>query len=107
MTSVFLYRVFLSVRALEQLEEPYVVLAEETEILDLVLEVCDTLDTHTECISRVFLAVDTAELEHVRVYHTATEDLNPSSVLAEGATLTATDVTADVHLGTWLGEWEV
>ena len=107
-TSIFFVLCFmLSVCALEQFEEPYVVFAEETEVLDLVLEVGDTLDTHTECISRVLLAVDAAELEHVGVYHAATEDLDPSCVLAEGATLAATDVTADVHLGAWLGEWEV
>ena len=93
--------------ALKEFEEPYVVLAEEAEVLHLVLEVCDTLDTHTECVARVYLAVDAAKLKHVGVNHTATKNLYPAGVLAEWASLAAADVAADVHLGTWLGEWEV
>ena len=52
LTSVFfIVMVVFLVRALEQFEESYVVLAEETEVLDLVLEVGDTLNTHTECVA--------------------------------------------------------
>ena len=41
------------------------------------------------------------------VNHTTTKNLNPSSVLTEAAALTATDVTADIHLCAWLSEWEI
>ena len=105
MTPIFVY--VLLVCALEQFEEPYVILTEETEVLDLVLEVCDTLDTHAECVTRILLAVDTAELEYVGVYHSATENLNPAGVLAERTALAAADVTADVHFGAGFGEREV
>ena len=88
-------------------KEAYIVLREHTKILDLVLEVGNTLDTHTEGITRVYIAVDAVELEHVGVYHTATQDLDPAGTLTEGTALTATDVTADVHLGRRLGEGEV
>ena len=95
------------VGALKELEETYVVLAEQAKVLYLILEVCDALDTHTECVARVYLAVDAAELENVGVYHAATKNLYPACVLAEWTAFAATDVTADVHLGAWLGEWEV
>ena len=95
------------VGALKELEETYVVLAEEAKVLYLILEVCDALDTHTECVARVYLTVDAAKLENVGVYHTATKNLDPTCVLAEWAALATADVTTDVHLGAWLGEWEV
>ena len=93
--------------ALKEFEETDVVLAEEAKVLDLILEVGDALDTHTECVARVYLAVDAAKFEYVGVYHTATQNLYPTGVLAEWASLATADVTADVHLGTWFGEWEV
>ena len=95
------------VGALKELEETYVVLAEQTKVLYLILEVCDALDTHTECVARVYLAVNAAKFEHVGVNHAATQNLYPTGVLAEWASLAATDVAADVHLGAWLGEREV
>ena len=39
--------------------------------------------------------------------HAATQDLHPSRVLAEAATLAATDVAGDIHLGAGLREGEV
>ena len=93
--------------ALKEFEETDVVLAEKTKVLDLIFEVCDALDTHTECVARVYLTVDAAKLENVGVYHTATKDLDPTCVLAEWATFATADITADVHLGTRLCEWEV
>ena len=93
--------------ALEQLQETHIVLAEEAKVLHLVLEVGDALDTHTECVARIYLAVDATKLEHVGVYHTATQNLNPTGVLAEWASLATADVATDIHFGTWLGEWEV
>ena len=95
------------VGALKQLEETDIVLAEETKVLDLIFEVGNSLNTHTECVTRIDLAVDAAKLEHVGVYHTTAQDFYPACVLAEWAALATADVTADVHLGTWLGEWEV
>ena len=97
----------LLVCRLKLLEEAYVILGEHTEVLHLILKVSDALDTHAEGIARVNLAVDAIELEYVGVDHTATEDLYPASTLTEGASLTSTDVAADVHLGRRFGEGEV
>ena len=76
----------------ELVEESCVVLREHTEVGNAILQVGDALDAKTECIAGVNLAVDAASLKYVGVYHTATQDFNPSCVLAESATLAATDV---------------
>ena len=60
------------------IEEALVVLREEAQVLHAILEVGNTLDTHTEGIASVFLAVDAACLKHVRIDHAATQDLEPS-----------------------------
>ena len=63
--------------------------------------------THTEGIAAVLLRVDAAELQHVRINHTTAEDLHPTGVLTESATLTTTDEARDIHLSTGLCEGEV
>ncbi len=99
--------VYSLVSCLELTEEAYIVLTEQTKVTYLVLEVGNTLDTHTESITSINLAVDATSLEYVRIYHTAAKNLYPTSMLAEAASLTTADVAADVHLCTWLGEGEV
>ena len=81
---------------LELTEETYVVLAEQSQVAYLVFQVGNTLDTHTEGIASIDLAVDAASLKHVRIYHTAAKNLYPASMLAEAASLTAADIA--LHL---------
>ena len=88
-------------------EEAGVVLGEEAEVADTVLEVGNALDTHAESVAGIDAGVDAAGLKVVRVDHTAAENLHPAGVFAEAASLAATDIAADVHFGTRLGEWEV
>ena len=91
----------------EVFEEADVVFREESEVLHLVLQVRDTFYAHAECITFVNLGVDAACFEHVGVGHAATEDFNPSGVLAKTTTFAATDVARDVHFSRWLCEGEV
>lgn len=91
----------------ELVEEAYIVLREHTQVGYTILQVGDTLDAKTESVAGVHLAIDAASLEHVRVDHTATQNLYPASVLAETAALTATNVARDVHFCAWLCEGEV
>ena len=51
--SIFVFMLCLT--TLEMAEESYVVLGEETQILDAVFEVGDTLHTHTECVAAIDL----------------------------------------------------
>ncbi len=45
---------------------------EETKVAHAIFQVGDTLNTHTEGITRIDIAVDTASLKVMRVNHTAT-----------------------------------
>ena len=93
--------------ALELLKEADVVFGEETKVLDAVFEVRDTLYTHSEGITAIFLAVNAAGLQHIRVHHATTEDFHPSCTFAERATGSAADITTDIHLGTRFREREI
>ena len=83
---------------LELLQEAHIVLGEQTEVFDAVFEVGDTLHAQTEGIARLYLRINAAGLQHVRIHHTATENLYPTCALAEGATLTTAQVARDIHL---------
>ncbi len=83
----------------EFVEEAAVVFAEEAEVFNLIFEVGDSLDTHAEGEAGVFFGVDTAGVEHGRIYHAAAKNLNPSCAFAERAAFAAAEVTADIHFG--------
>ena len=85
-------------RCLELLEEAEVVFEVVAEVTYLPFEHGDTLHTHTEGESAVLFAVDSRSLKNVRVYHTATHDLEPAGTLADVAALSAADVAAHVYL---------
>ena len=93
--------------SLEFFKETGIILWEQAEVGDAILQVGDALDTHAEGVAAVLLGVDAAELQHVGIDHTTAKDLNPAGMLAESATLTATDEAGDVHLCTGLREGEV
>ena len=92
---------------LELVEETHVVFREHTQILDTIFQIGYALHAHTESETGVHLAVDAARFEYVWIHHTATEDFNPTGMLAESATLSATKMTGDVHFSRWFGEWEI
>ena len=89
--SRFLKKCKKLVRCFEFLEESGVVFGEHTEVGDAIFQVGDALNAHTEGVARVFLGVDAAELEHVGIDHTTTENLHPASMLAETAAFATTD----------------
>ena len=56
---------------LELFEETQVVFEEQTQVVDLVFQHGDTLDTHAEGKTCVFLWVNAARNQDVRVAHAA------------------------------------
>ena len=94
-------------RIFGRIQEAGVVFREHAQVLHLILQVGDALDAHTQGVAGVDLAVDAAGFEYVGVHHAATEDFYPAGTFAEGASLAAADVAADVHFGTGLCEGEV
>lgn len=62
---------YFSVGRLEFLEEAEIIFREHTQVFNLVFQIRDTLYTHTECITRVDLAVNAVSVKNRRIYHTA------------------------------------
>ena len=95
------------VSGFEFLQESCVVFREHTKVFHLIFQVSNTLDTHTEGVSAVYLTVDAVTFQYVGVYHTATQDFYPAGMLTERTALSATNVTTDVHFGTGFREREI
>src|SRR5512140_3013152 len=66
-------------------EEPHVVLEEEAQVRDAVEEERDAVYSHPEGEPGVFLGVDPAVPEHVRVDHAGAHDLDPARARARAA----------------------
>lgn len=76
--------------ALEFVEEAHVILAEHAQVLDHIFQVGNAFHTQAEGIAAIDLAVNAAGLKHGRIHHTATQNLDPTRVLAETAALATT-----------------
>ena len=87
-------------------QEAGVVFGKHAEVADTVFQVGYSLYAHTEGITCVFVTVDAAGFEHVRVDHTATEDFDPAGVFAEATTFATADVAGNVHCGPGFGDRE-
>ena len=73
--------VYVFIATSELFEESYIVLIEEAEIVDVVATHNHTLKAKTECESGVFLGIDTAVFENLRMDHTSAEKLDITLVL--------------------------
>ena len=93
--------------ALELVKEADIVLTEHAQVLHHVLQVGDALHAQAEGIAAVDGAVDTAGFKHGGIHHAATQNFDPTRVLAETAALAAAQHTGHVHLSTGLGEREI
>jgi hypothetical protein len=89
------------------LEEANVVLREQTKVLNTVFEVGDTFYAKTEGVACVYLRINTARFEYIRVNHTATKDLYPTCTLAERTTLATAEVARNIHFSGRFCEWEI
>src|SRR5262249_47335121 len=93
-------------------EEPRVVFEHETNVGDVVAEHGNSLDADAERKTRVTLGIDAGVLEDDRVDHPATEDFDPTGVLAEAATVACAigldaEHAANVDFGARLDERKV
>lgn len=82
----------VSAGAAELEKETTVVFREQAQVLDLILQVGDTLYTHAKGEACIFLAVNAACLKHVGIHHAAAENLYPARTLAERASFATTEV---------------
>ena len=92
---------------LELLDESHVVFIEVTNVIDSVLQHCDSLYTHTYRKTGILVGVDTASLMYVRMGHAAAQNFNPAAAFADRTALAAAFETRNIHFRTRLGEREV
>src|SRR5436309_3179336 len=85
------------------LEKAEVVFEEQPNVLDLVSQDRDALDTDAECEAGIALRVVSHGLEDRRVDHAAPAKLNPACLLAHLTTPTVAPPAADIDLGARLG----
>lgn len=91
----------------ELAEEAEIVFEIESEVADLIFKHSHTFDAHTESEAGIEFGIDTRGAEDVRVDHTAAENFEPASTLANIAALAATDVARDIHLCRRFGKGEI
>src|SRR5204863_3635983 len=87
----------------ELLEKSEIVLEEQADVVHLVAQNRDALDAHPPRESGVPLRVVANVLEHDRMDHSASADLEPAGSLAHRTTGAVALPAADVHLGARLG----
>src|SRR5437764_362737 len=88
------------------LQKANVRVIEDANIRNAVAAQGDASRPHTECPTRIALAVDAGRLEHCGMDRSGAEDLDPSRLLADGTSRSAADATLDVHLRGRFGEWK-
>ena len=94
---------------LELVQETHIVLIEITDIGDLEPAHDQALQTDAECIARILVRINAADLENLRVNHAAAQNLNPALTVAYRAVriLTVALEALIVHLSGRLGKREV
>lgn len=88
------------------LEESEVVFEKQPQVAYLVLQQGDPFNTHTKSKSCVNRTVNPAIVKHCRVYHPATQDLNPAGIFAYITSLTSTDITGNIKFSRRFGKGE-
>src|ERR1017187_1387628 len=94
------------------LQEPYIPLEEQLNIIHAVLQNRDSFHAHAEGESGNFGCFVTDEAIHIRIDHAAAQQFNPSAGLAVAAgstvarALAIAENTTDLHVGAGLGEWK-
>ena len=102
-----MYSFFLLPPILELFQETDVVFVQQSHVVNLIFQKCDTLQTYAESKAGVFFRIDTAHFKYMGMNHTAAEDLNPAAALAETAAASAAFEAGHIHLGAGLREGEV
>ena len=91
----------------ELFQETDVVFVQQSHVVNLIFQKCDTLQTYAESKAGVLFGIDAAHFKYMGMNHTAAEDLNPAAALAETAAGSAAFEAGHIHLGAGLREGEV
>ena len=88
-------------------QEPYITFIEETDMVDAEFQHRKAFYTHSKRKSAVLLRVYARVFEHRRMYHAASNHLEPSGVLTYTASLSMAEDTMDIHFSAGFSEREV
>src|SRR5262245_52722489 len=89
---------------LELPQKAQVVLEEEPQIVDAIAQHGDAIDAHAPREAGVSLGIHTGGLQHVRMDHAASRDLEPARLLADAATRAVAEHAGHIYFGRRLGE---
>src|SRR5580700_3896096 len=87
------------------IEPAHVSLEEGAQIRHAIFEHGDAVDPHTPSEALVFVGIEPAILQDVRMHHAAAEDFEPIVALAE-TDFALIAAALDVDFQRWLGEWK-
>src|SRR5205085_4659668 len=100
---------FRCCRSSKLLQEPDIALEQQLNVVNSVAQHGDAIRAHPESETadlRGVIAVVAHELENVRVHHAATQQLDPSTLLAGAAAFAAAKRAADLHVRAGFGKGE-
>src|SRR6266446_1098316 len=91
----------------ELFEEPDVVFEEQSNVVDVIHQSGHPIYAKSESETRELFGIDANLLEHIRVNHPASTELDPARALANAAPVPAAHVATEIHFGGGLGEREI
>lgn len=97
------YRLF----ARELPQELKVVFEEMTDVVDLVAQHGEALDTHSKSVSRIAVAIDSAVFQYLGVHHATAQDFDPSGMLTNRTAFLSAQKAAHIHFRAGFGEGEI
>src|ERR1700749_955903 len=83
----------------------HVAVEQLAQVVHALFQHRDTVDAHAPCKALVFVGIDAAGAQHIRMHHAAAENLEPVLALAE-SDLALVAPALDVDLERRLGERE-
>ena len=89
------------------LQKPHIVFKQQPNIMDIVQPHRLAFDAHPKGKARVFIGINVAVAQYVRVHHTTAKDFEPTGTFGKPVVFFVVHADPDIHFGTRLGEREV
>ena len=70
-------------------QKSHIVLIQVTHVVNVILKHYYSLNAHAECKAAVFIGIDSAAFQHIRMNHSRTENFYPTFSFTKPAAFTA------------------
>src|SRR5215510_3791959 len=84
------------------LQKPDIVFEQESNIIDVIHQARHSIDSKTKGETGELFRINSHRLEHVRVNHTASTQLNPTRAFTYTTTSASAHVAAEIDFCRWL-----